>query len=56
LIARYTQDRWQAELGWANTFETKDNPGTWNDWWFEFTLEVELINFVSMHLPGLALK
>ena len=33
LIARYTQDRWQVELGWVNTFETKDNPGTWNDWW-----------------------
>ena len=33
LIARYTQDRWQVELGWVNTFETNDNPGVWNDWW-----------------------
>ena len=33
LIARYTQDRWQVELGWVNTFETNDNPGVWKDWW-----------------------
>jgi hemolysin activation/secretion protein len=42
LIARYTQDRWQVELGWANTFETKDNPGTWNDWWLGHGVHTKL--------------
>ena len=42
LIARYTQDRWQVELGWANTFETKDNPGTWTDWWLGHGVHTKL--------------
>ena len=42
LIARYTQDRWQVELGWVNTFETKDNPGTWNDWWLGHGVHTKL--------------
>jgi hemolysin activation/secretion protein len=42
LIARYTQDRWQLEIGWANTFETKDNPGTWNDWWLGHGVHTKL--------------
>ena len=42
LIARYTKDRWQVELGWVNTFETKDNPGVWNDWWLGHGVHTKL--------------
>ena len=42
LIARYTQDRWQVELGWVNTFDTKDNPGFWNDWWLGHGVHTKL--------------
>jgi hypothetical protein len=42
LIARYTQDRWQVELGWLNTFETDDNPGLWNDWWLGHGVHTKL--------------
>ena len=42
LIARYTKDRWQVELGWVNTFETKDNPGLWSDWWLGHGLHTKL--------------
>ena len=42
LIARYTKDRWQVELGWVNTFETDDNPGLWNDWWLGHGVHTKL--------------
>ena len=42
LIARYTQDRWQVELGWVNTFDTDDNPGVWNDWWLGHGVHTKL--------------
>ena len=42
LIARYTQDRWQVELGWVNTFETNDNPGLWHDWWLGHGVHTKL--------------
>jgi hypothetical protein len=42
IIARYTQDRWQVELGWVNTFETDDNPGLWNDWWLGHGVHTKL--------------
>ena len=42
LIARYTQDRWQVELGWVNTFDTDDNPGFWNDWWLGHGVHTKL--------------
>ncbi|MGE4581977.1 MAG: hypothetical protein AAEC03_06475 [Synechococcus sp.] len=42
LIARYTQDRWQVELGWVNTFDTDDNPGLWNDWWLGHGVHTKL--------------
>ena len=42
LIARYTKDRWQVELGWVNTFETDDNPGLWNDWWLGHRVHTKL--------------
>ena len=32
LLGRYTNGRWQFELGWVDTFNTDDNPGLWNDW------------------------
>ena len=32
LIGRYQNGRWEAELGWVDTFNSKDNPGLWNDW------------------------
>ena len=42
LIARYTHDRWQVELGWVNTFDTDDNPGFWNDWWLGHGIHTKL--------------
>jgi hemolysin activation/secretion protein len=32
LIGRYQNGRWEAELGWVDTFKSNDNPGLWNDW------------------------
>ena len=32
LIGRYRNGRWEAELGWVDTFNSNDNPGLWNDW------------------------
>ena len=32
LIGRYQNGRWEAELGWVDTFNSNDNPGLWNDW------------------------
>ena len=32
LIGRYRNGRWEAELGWVDTFNSDDNPGLWNDW------------------------
>ena len=32
LIGRYRNGRWEAELGWVDTFKSNDNPGLWNDW------------------------
>ena len=32
LIGRYRNGRWEAELGWVDTFNSNDNLGLWNDW------------------------
>ena len=32
LIGRYRNGRWEAELGWVDSFNSDDNPGLWNDW------------------------
>ena len=32
ILGRYTNGRWQLELGWVDTFQTDDNPGLWKNW------------------------
>ena len=32
LLGRYINGAWLMELGWADSFETNDNIGIWQDW------------------------
>ena len=42
LLGRYTNGRWQFELGWVDTFNTDDNPGLWNDWTLGHGLHIKV--------------
>ena len=42
LLGRYTNGRWQFELGWVDTFNTHDNPGLWNDWTLGHGLHIKV--------------